>query len=68
MLENHDPDNEITLTAFRLLTLDLLELFKIMNEGTINVLGELLDSIAALQPNIFQSTTLKCRDRTQSGP
>ncbi|ERF72387.1 hypothetical protein EPUS_07549 [Endocarpon pusillum Z07020] len=38
MLESHDPDNEITLTAFRLLTLDLLELFKIMNEGTLNVL------------------------------
>ncbi|ETI29000.1 hypothetical protein G647_01452 [Cladophialophora carrionii CBS 160.54] len=37
-LGNHDPDNEIALTAFRLLTLDLLELFKVMNEGTINVL------------------------------
>lgn len=39
MLGNNDPDNEITLTAFRLLTLDLLELFKTMNEGTLNVLG-----------------------------
>lgn len=39
LLGNHDPDNEITLTAFRLLTMDLLELFKVMNEGTINVLG-----------------------------
>ncbi|OAP62429.1 hypothetical protein AYL99_04632 [Fonsecaea erecta] len=38
LLGNHDPDNEISLTAFRLLTLDLLELFKVMNEGTINVL------------------------------
>ena len=38
MLGNQDPDNEITLTAFRLLTMDLLELFKVMNEGTINVL------------------------------
>lgn len=38
MLGNNDPDNEITLTAFRLLTLDLLELFKTMNEGTLNVL------------------------------
>ncbi|KIX07027.1 uncharacterized protein Z518_05003 [Rhinocladiella mackenziei CBS 650.93] len=38
LLGNHDPDNEITLTAFRLLTMDLLELFKVMNEGTINVL------------------------------
>jgi hypothetical protein len=34
-----DPDNEITLLAFRLCTMDLLELFKVMNEGTINVLG-----------------------------
>ena len=40
LLGNHDPDNEIALTAFRLLTLDLLELFKVMNEGTINVLGQ----------------------------
>ena len=39
LLGSHDPDNEITLTAFRLLTMDLLELFKVMNEGTINVLG-----------------------------
>lgn len=38
MLGSHDPDNEISITAFRLLTLDLLELFKVMNEGTINVL------------------------------
>ncbi|KAL9592082.1 MAG: hypothetical protein Q9179_007072 [Wetmoreana sp. 5 TL-2023] len=35
---NNDPENEITLTAFRLLTMDLLILFGIMNEGTINVL------------------------------
>ncbi|KAK5460937.1 putative serine/threonine-protein kinase iks1 [Exophiala xenobiotica] len=38
LLNSHDPDNEITLTAFRLLTMDLLELFRVMNEGTINVL------------------------------
>ncbi|KAL4871419.1 ANTH domain-containing protein [Aspergillus spectabilis] len=31
-------ENEITLTAFRLLTLDLLALYSVMNEGTINVL------------------------------
>lgn len=40
LLGSHDPDNEISLTAFRLLTMDLLELFKVMNEGTINVLGQ----------------------------
>lgn len=37
-LLSNDPENEITLTAFRLLTMDLLILFGIMNEGTINVL------------------------------
>ncbi|KAL8871495.1 MAG: hypothetical protein Q9174_002682 [Haloplaca sp. 1 TL-2023] len=36
----NDPENEVTLTAFRLLTMDLLILFGIMNEGTINVLGK----------------------------
>ena len=40
MIAHDDPHNEITLTAFRLVTMDLLELFKVMNEGTINVLGE----------------------------
>lgn len=27
------------MTAFRLLTMDLLVLFHVMNEGTINILG-----------------------------
>ena len=40
MVGNDEPHNEITLTAFRLITMDLLELFKVMNEGTINVLGK----------------------------
>jgi len=44
MIGSDDPHNEITLTAFRLVTMDLLELFKVMNEGTINVLGELHNS------------------------
>lgn len=34
-----DVENEITLTAFRLLVLDLRTLYAVMNEGTINVLG-----------------------------
>ncbi|KAL4973911.1 ANTH domain-containing protein [Aspergillus desertorum] len=33
-----EVENEISLTAFRLLTLDLLALYSVMNEGTINVL------------------------------
>ena len=36
---SREPENEITLTAFRLLTMDLLILYHVMNEGTINVLG-----------------------------
>lgn len=43
-LLNNEPENEITLTAFRLLTMDLLVLFHVMNEGTINVLGECADA------------------------
>ncbi|KAL8689386.1 MAG: hypothetical protein Q9218_004938 [Villophora microphyllina] len=42
---SNDPENEITLTAFRLLTMDLLILFGIMNEGTINVLGMEYDAL-----------------------
>ena len=34
-----DVENEISLTAFRLLVLDLMTLYAVMNEGTINVLG-----------------------------
>lgn len=49
-----EPENEITLTAYRLVTLDLLSLFSAMNEGTINVLEHYFtlsraDSLHALQ-------------------
>ena len=40
MVGHDDAHNEITLTAFRLVTMDLLELFRVMNEGTMNVLGK----------------------------
>ncbi|KAL9090639.1 MAG: hypothetical protein Q9159_001886 [Coniocarpon cinnabarinum] len=33
-----EPENDVTLMAFRLLILDLLKLFQVMNEATINVL------------------------------
>jgi hypothetical protein len=64
MVSNDDPHNEITLTAFRLVTMDLLELFKVMNEGTINVLGELhnnqpLNSLSNYDP---KSIISRCRD------
>ena len=34
-------ENEISLTAFRLLVIDLLALFYVMNEGVINILGKI---------------------------
>lgn len=39
-LLNTEAENEITVCAFRLLTMDLLVLYGVMNEGTINVLGK----------------------------
>lgn len=36
-----EPENEVTLCAFRLLIMDLLTLFQVMNEGTITMLGVL---------------------------
>jgi hypothetical protein len=40
VMEN-EPENEITITVFRLLVLDLLALFQALNQALINVLGEL---------------------------
>jgi hypothetical protein len=34
-----EPENEITITAFRLLALDLLALFQVLNQAMINILG-----------------------------
>ncbi|CAG8441550.1 13522_t:CDS:2 [Ambispora gerdemannii] len=38
-----EVDNEVTLTAFRLLVKDLLELFQVVNEGVINVLEQYVE-------------------------
>lgn len=35
-----EPENEITITVFRLLVLDLLSLFQVLNQAMINLLGE----------------------------
>lgn len=37
---DNEPENEITITVFRLLVLDLLALFQALNQGLINILGE----------------------------
>ena len=41
-----EPENEITITVFRLLVLDLLALFQALNQALINILGELPCSTA----------------------
>ena len=66
MLGNDDPHNEITLTAFRLVTMDLLELFKAMNEGTINVLGELLRPPTKTKLKFAKSIISRCQGQTPS--
>lgn len=35
-----EPENEITITVFRLLVLDLLALFQALNQALINILGK----------------------------
>lgn len=63
-----EPENEVSLTAFRLVTLDLLTLYSVMNEGVINVLGVLYvpPGTPRATDRIRQNTTLKCRARIQS--
>ena len=60
-----ESDNEITLTAFRLLTMDLLVLFSVMNEGTINVLGTSLvlvqESFSDIARTLFRDVKNRCR-------
>lgn len=41
---DNEPENEITITVFRLLVLDLLALFQVLNQALINILGKLCES------------------------
>ena len=63
---SHEPENEITLTAFRLLILDLLSLFYVMNEGTINILGT--KSTSDWPKLTVQNISLSSQDPTQNEP
>lgn len=38
---DNEPENEITVTVFRLLVLDLLALFQVVNQALINILGKI---------------------------
>lgn len=44
---DHEPENEITITVFRLLVLDLLQLFQVLNQAMINILGKLRPALRA---------------------
>jgi hypothetical protein len=64
-----EPENEITLTAFRLLTMDLLVLFHVLNEATINILGEHSLSAACCSANrihreLLRVVETRCDTRT----
>lgn len=50
MVEN-EPENEITVTVFRLLVLDLLALFQVLNQAMINILGKTLPAPAQPLPD-----------------
>jgi hypothetical protein len=39
---DNEPENEITITVFRLLVLDLLQLFQVLNQAMINILGRIM--------------------------
>jgi hypothetical protein len=43
-----EPENEITITVFRLLVLDLLSLFQVLNQAMINILGAPLTPAVAI--------------------
>ncbi|KAK7744082.1 hypothetical protein SLS53_003600 [Cytospora paraplurivora] len=40
---DNEPENEITITVFRLLVLDLLALFQVVNQALINILGHFFE-------------------------
>lgn len=42
---DNEPENEITITVFRLLVLDLLALFQEVNQALINILGKVREPL-----------------------
>jgi hypothetical protein len=63
---DNEPENEITITVFRMLVLDLLELFHVVNQAMINILGRPLNEAPLTHlTKLFQVTSLKCLDQMQ---
>jgi phosphatidylinositol-binding clathrin assembly protein len=63
---DNDPENEITVTVFRLLVLDLLALFQALNQAMINILGMenpmLLDDLERLMQSrpLLRTVQTRC--------
>ena len=60
-----DMEDDVTMTALRLLVKDLLMLFQAVNEGVINVLGKDQPDLQLVDFANYstQSTTLRCRNQ-----
>lgn len=52
---DNEPENEITITVFRMLVLDLLAMFHVMNQAMINILGMELFQPLQNGSNTFRS-------------
>jgi hypothetical protein len=62
-----EPENEITITVFRMLVLDLLAMFHVVNQGMINILGKYLLNISYSVLTDYQATSLRCRGQMRKG-
>lgn len=71
-----DQGNEITIFVFRLLVLDLLALFQVLNQAMINILGksQACDGSGPLSgtddmtgANTLQATSSRCPRSTPTG-
>ena len=69
ILADNEPDNEIGITAFRLLVMDLLALFQALNQGMIKVLGRITANFHRTSPFliIIQVLSSNCQNQTQRG-
>jgi hypothetical protein len=62
---DNEPENEITITVFRMLVLDLLAMFHVVNQAMINILGKVSPGIIWLQLTELQATSSRCRGQMQ---
>jgi ANTH domain-containing protein len=66
---DNEPENEITITVFRLLVLDLLQLFQVLNQAMINILGMVeTQALVMDRADNRQATSSKCQNPTPKEP